>query len=462
MSTKKSESTAQVLDLIELPFPRPEPVEGLTLVEQGLYAILLRHLTPDQAQSALQRLQKRYPDWNELRIAQAREIALVMKGPLKKAHAAALDAKTYFQEVFQQSHGLDLEFLREDFQSAARFANQLSFLGLATANWLLLLATRNEVLVTPAIIRVLDRVGIVPRIASQKKARAAIEPLVPENEAQRFAMAIGHVAQVWCDPRKPICWECPLVVICRHGKKVKKDWLVQQERLEAQRKREELRQRKVAKQEDERRKREEAAAQKKAEAEAKKKQREDERRRKAEERVRLKRDREAERERKRKEKEQEREKLAKQREKEAAAKQKAAERARIAAEKKQAAAKKKAESKKAKAKPKTTRKASKTAARKTGRREKPKAATKKQSAAARSKTRKRTARKTGRKTTARKTTARKTGARKTTARKTTARKTGRKASGRKTGSKTTARKRPAAKQAAKRKTSRKRTTRRRR
>ena len=49
---------------------------------------------------------------------------------------SARDVRVFLQEIFQRSHGLDLEFLRDDATTSARFVTQLPFMGMAVANYL--------------------------------------------------------------------------------------------------------------------------------------------------------------------------------------------------------------------------------------------------------------------------------------------------------------------------------------
>jgi endonuclease III len=276
--TKKSESAAKLLAKIPLAWPLPDPLEDGNLLEQGLYAILRRQLEPGPAQACLAALKKHYTDWNELRVAQAQEILTALEGIRlgDKAFAVARDIKEYLQEVFQRSHGLDLEFLRDDPAASARFVSQLPFIGMGTANYLMWLASNHDLGVTPPLVRVLDRIGLIARSGSLKKARAAIEPLVPDQDYLQFAVRFGEVASRWCDARKPLCHMCVLVAECKYGKKAYREWKGQQERLVVQRARDAARQAVLQKKEDERRSREEAKAAKKAAAEAARRAREDE------------------------------------------------------------------------------------------------------------------------------------------------------------------------------------------
>jgi endonuclease III len=342
----------QLIDSVPSGWTPPAPLEDGSLLEQGLLMVLVRSLTEPQAQQTVRALRAAYPDWNELRVSQVQEFREHVK---TKNEAAALraahDTREYLQEVYQKNHGFDLSFLREDPTAAGKFISELTFLGGGAAHLLLSQACNGELPVTQGIIRVLDRVGLVARTGSIKKAKERIEPLVPRERVLDFALRLGEVASRYCDPKKPICWECPLVAGCKHGRKVQKDWIAQQKRLEVQRKKEEKRLEILRKKDEARRKKDEERAAKKAEAEAKKrareaakKAREDAARRKKEEEVRAKREREAAKKRAAEEK-----KAAEKRRREEEAAKKAA--ARKAEEKKKAEAKKKAAKKSGAKKP---------------------------------------------------------------------------------------------------------------
>lgn len=274
--TKKSETTAKLLEKIQLQWPVPEPLPNVNLVQQGMYQTLMRRLSPSDAQAALRTLIETYSDWNELRVAQAQEINGHLQLGAKGIKVAA-DVRDYLQEVFQRSHSMDLEFLRDDPQSTQRFVSILPFIGMAQAHYLLWLASDKDLPVTPALVRVLDRVGLVPRTASIKKARASIVPLIDKDNELEFATKFGEVATRWCDARKPLCHLCVLVDDCRFGKKNFRDWKLQQERLEVQRAREAARQAILAKKEEERRRKEAERQRKKDAIEAAKRAREAER-----------------------------------------------------------------------------------------------------------------------------------------------------------------------------------------
>jgi hypothetical protein len=154
------------------------------------------------------------------------------------------DCIEYPQEIFQKIHGFNLDVIKGDMTEAARFASSLPFLGASVGHYLLFLACPGELPVSPPIVRALDRLGLAKRTSSIKKAQAGIEGFVPEAMRRDFAIRMGAVVEQWCDAKKPLCWECPLVTACPFGKKVERDWKHSQRRLEIQRVRDEERQRK--------------------------------------------------------------------------------------------------------------------------------------------------------------------------------------------------------------------------
>lgn len=347
-TTKKLDRVPDLLKKVELRWQPPAAVEGLGLLEQGMVAVLRRHFNQDRSESGYARLRKAYDDWNEARVAQVQELAghLKVKGAkrgreqLRDYLPAAESLKTYLQEVFQKTHGLELEFLREDLVAAGKILSQMPFLGMSTGTYLLWLAYPDDLPVHTGLVRVLDRLGLISRTQSIKKARAQIEPIVPKGRTLEFLAIFAEVSDRWCDARKPICQECPLKDDCPHGKKTFAEWQGQQARLQTQRKRDEARRLDQVKKDDQRRQREAERQRKKLEAQGKRTERERELRARAEAR---------ERERKAK--------IAAHDKKAAAARDKQRkEKERLAAAKKKAAARKQASKKKAPAKKTVARK----------------------------------------------------------------------------------------------------------
>ncbi len=274
--SKKTETVQKLLKKISPRTPLPRPLKEGTLLEQGMLVVLLRHMGQDKAEGVLSKLRKAYPDWNEMRVAQAQEIAARIVNGTRHATreecapwiAPSRAAREWLQEVYQKTHGFDLEFMKDDPVAAGKLVTQMPFLGLPGGGYLLWLASGKQLPVHNALIRVLDRLGLISRTASAKKARDVIEPLVPEGEDLAFTTGFGEIADLWCLPTKPICWECVLVEDCPFGKKTFAEWKVSQARLEVQRQKEAARRAIIEKKEAAKQAREDARNAKKAAIEA--------------------------------------------------------------------------------------------------------------------------------------------------------------------------------------------------
>lgn len=355
--SKKSDLISRLVKEVKLRHPVPaSPLDGASLVEQGAVLVLLRTLTQKQSEATVEAIRSAYGgDWNEVRVSQVQEIATHIKTSSRKKgkdllrdlSSTAFALKEYLQDVFQQTHGLDLEFLREDTAAGGKTIAEITTLGMAGGSYLLWLAGEKEVPVHTALIRILDRLGLMTRTASIRKAREAINPLVPDGKVLEFTLAFHEILDFWTDPSEPIFMRVEALRETPAGKKAYQERLAAEKREAERRKKEEIRRIAAEKKEAERRRREEERERKREAAEAARKEREAERRRKA-----LERERERERKRKEAEKKKVAAKKAAERKKAAAEKKKAAEakkKAAAAAKKKAAAAKKKAAAAKKKA-----------------------------------------------------------------------------------------------------------------
>jgi endonuclease III len=254
-----SNKTDQLTKLLKKITPRaalPKPVEGFSLLEHGILCVLIRHVPQERAEAFVATLRKSYPEWNEMRVAQTDEIAGFLKGGratrdrLRGVWEPAREARDYLQEVFTKTHAMDLEFLREDVLGGAKMLASMPVLGTAATCQILALAAGKKLPAHPALVRVLERTGIVGK-GNLKKAKD-LEDYLPSSEGTSLLERVGEVADRWCHAKSPICHECPLVDECPFGRKAFQEWKVQQARAEAHRAREEARRSALEKKERER------------------------------------------------------------------------------------------------------------------------------------------------------------------------------------------------------------------
>jgi hypothetical protein len=289
----KKDFIVQLLKDIQPSWPLPTSFKSnRPLVEQGIVMILMRHMTQNQAESSLTSLADTFEDWNETRVCQLQELSVHMKMGGRKDKAelnrmkkkAAFALKEYLQEVFQETHGLDLEFMREDIPTAAKLLIEMPVLGWSAGSTLLWLAGDENIPLHIGLVRFLDKLGLITRTTSMKKAASMIEPLVPKGDSLPFTIAMHEAISRWSDPDKPIFSEVEVLQKCAYGKKAHDDWKAARARLEAQRKKDAERQAALERKEAIAREREDALERKRLEGEAKRKEKEMEKKRREHER----------------------------------------------------------------------------------------------------------------------------------------------------------------------------------
>ncbi|MDF1800355.1 MAG: hypothetical protein P1V81_14350 [Planctomycetota bacterium] len=249
--SKKKPSVASLLTLLKKAGVQPEVLprfKDLDPMEHGMVFVLSEVLTSKQAEASVRALRAAWGDWNEVRVCQVQDLVTSIKSKSDDtSRAAARVVLDYLQDVFQNHHSFDLLDDGDDLANLGKHLVNFPVLGIAGAHYIQWLVGDEVMPVTSHLVRVFDRLGIMDRTTSYKKALEALSKLgAPKGKrALEFSLAFGRVADDWCDSRKPTCQDCALVSACGYGEKVKRDWIASQERLEAQRIRDEERERKA-------------------------------------------------------------------------------------------------------------------------------------------------------------------------------------------------------------------------
>ena len=249
--SKKKPSVASLLTLLKKAGVQPEVLprfKDLDPMEHGMVFVLSEVLTPKQSEASVRALRSAWGDWNEVRVCQIQDLVTSIKSKSDDtSRAAARVVLDYLQDIFQNHHSFDLLDDGDDLANLGKHLVNFPVLGVAGAHYVQWLVGEELMPVTGHLVRVFDRLGMMDRTTSYKKALEALSKLgAPKGKrALEFGLAFGRVADDWCDSRKPTCQDCALVSACGYGEKVKRDWIASQERLEAQRLRDEERERKA-------------------------------------------------------------------------------------------------------------------------------------------------------------------------------------------------------------------------
>jgi hypothetical protein len=268
-------SLDQALDVLEklhgpaLLAPRAED----PIIDHLVVAVLGRHAGLEKAREAVHALSDAFLDMNEVRVSPLYELEEVLKPfvPAGTSRAAAWDVRMALQDVYDTTHGLDLEPLRgRDPEDQRVFVKDLpNTPGGPAAIVFQVGLGEARLALGPRESHLLDRLGMLPRAGSPDRVRAAVERQVKPGQRMRFTWLTGASAHLFekgeLDPDHPFCQ----LLVATNARE-----LVERER---ERKKEEARQ----KADEKRREQEEARRKKKEEAEAKKREKEEARRKAA-------------------------------------------------------------------------------------------------------------------------------------------------------------------------------------
>lgn len=287
----------EVVDLLEKAYGKPRTAEHpeAPLLDHLLVGVLTAFSDRDKVVRALRALSESFLDLNEARVSPIAELTAVLHPFLgTKAEEAAHGLRAALQDVYDGTHGLDLEPLRgRDPEDLRKFLKELPHTdgGPASAVFQLALGTEHLAL-TVAEHRVLERLKVLPQSPNPQRVRQALEKQVKPGDRLGFAWAVGSHAHAVCRAKAPRCEDCALLAHCPVGEQEVKRREVERKKEEARRVAEEKKRRieaeKAAKEaarkqaiEDKKRKLAEekaarvaaakAAAEKKAKAEAEKK-----------------------------------------------------------------------------------------------------------------------------------------------------------------------------------------------
>lgn len=197
---------------------------GTSALDHLVYGVMAGNSPQRAARKAFENLQGAFVDWNELRIAETREIAehLAGLGEKEEMRARAELLRRTLQSLFDARDTVRIVMeTPEDEQEVQRALGTVPGLspGLVAA---VIARDRPEppVRLLPGISRMAQRLGVVPRSGGEAKQAAALESATGTGEARvlmHFLLA-GH-AEAVCVPNRPACESCPVLDLCEHGRK---------------------------------------------------------------------------------------------------------------------------------------------------------------------------------------------------------------------------------------------------
>ena len=235
---------AAVLDILEKRHGKPRMAERPEdpLLDHLLVGVLSAWVDREKAAKAVRAISDSFLDLNEARVSPLHELTAVLEpvfgsGPTSHAAEAAKAARNALQDVFDGTHGLDLEPLRgREPDDLKKFLKELPHtMGGPAAVIFQLALGEKHMPVTGPEQRVLSRLGVLPRASTPARIRHALEKVTKAPDRLRFSWVVGAHAGDVCFAKIPTCETCVLLANCPHGDTEMKQRALDRKKEEARR-----------------------------------------------------------------------------------------------------------------------------------------------------------------------------------------------------------------------------------
>jgi endonuclease III len=225
----KSPSSSVLSKLLKSSFGGPSELDEPRPLEQLILLILAADTDVRTARAAMKRLQSEYVDWNEARVSSAYELRRWLKGiGAKQSQEKAESLKELLTTVYNRFNKLSLDFLHreakgaEELRKRDKFHAYLQERSVALNAMMTLHASeRSDIVVTPSLTRVLQRLGLLGIKSSTVAAvRQKLSEMYPPEELVSVQWGLYSVSERHCHARGPDCAPCPLNKVCPTGAKI--------------------------------------------------------------------------------------------------------------------------------------------------------------------------------------------------------------------------------------------------
>jgi endonuclease III len=198
---------------------RRVPANG-GMTEVLLSVIIARGSSVTAARRALDSIKEGIVNWNELRVTQPADVAVMLSG-IRDADGKAEAIHDVLTNIFEGTHDLNLSFLEG--ASAEEARDFLAGLGSLTDDMVneVILAGRGHFTMAADAdtVRIAQRLGLVGKTTSPAKAQSDLEEVLGSERSYQLMYLIKNLAQAACSVRNPRCGECALAVTCPTGRK---------------------------------------------------------------------------------------------------------------------------------------------------------------------------------------------------------------------------------------------------
>jgi endonuclease-3 len=196
-------------------WPAQEPV-----LDELIATVLSQNTSSANSGPAYEELRRRFPDWDQVRQAPVVRVAAAIR-QAGLANRKAPRIKAILQRIYEQRGELALEFLHHvPACEAQEYLASFPGVGPKTAACVLLFACRQPVLpVDTHVHRLAQRIGLIGPRTDAARAHEELARMVPAGQVLPFHILLIRHGRTVCMARKPKCRDCPLLDLCREGRR---------------------------------------------------------------------------------------------------------------------------------------------------------------------------------------------------------------------------------------------------
>ena len=161
--------------------------------------------------AALDRIRKRFADWNELRVARVSDAERIFED-LPGGSEWAVRAIRTLEDIFQDRGDMDLAFLGTmKLPEVRRFLTSIKGIDRAEADAVILEALNAPVMpVTEWGLRFAKRMSLAGKKATRAHWQKVVEETLPVEHIYKFYKLIEKHVETICHPERPECDRCLL------------------------------------------------------------------------------------------------------------------------------------------------------------------------------------------------------------------------------------------------------------
>ncbi len=230
MPDRRGRSLGKTLEALAKSYGKePSRNPGDTPLDHLVYGIIAGNSPQQKARAAFQDLREGYVDWNELRIAEPREIVEHLEGlgEREELSARAELLRRTLQSLFDARDTVRIELEKTEPGGSAEEQEVVRALGTVpglspglVAAVMVRAVPEPPIRLTSGIARVAQRIGIIPRSGGEAKQAAVLASAAGDRDSRILLhFLLGEHAERVCLPKGPACETCPCLEFCEFGKR---------------------------------------------------------------------------------------------------------------------------------------------------------------------------------------------------------------------------------------------------